>query len=171
MFYDYRAARDHIFGVVRSGDKIERIDPNGLTMVERMLLVVLVEFAPHIEPSIASLVKMTGMCERTVRGTLRSLEKKGAIKTTSRHGGRSHYELTVSTSDPGKSCPPPRQQVPPCGNVTQGQELPPAPAADAGLPRQQMPPKQTNKADKKADNISAPPTASRSPARCLSTPS
>lgn len=169
--FDYRAARDRIYGVVRNGKKIGHIEPNGLTMVERMLLLVLIEFAPNVEPSVESLVKMTGMCERTVRGTLRALEQKGVIVTTSRHGRKSRYDIRLPDCDPGKTCPQPGQDVPPCDTIPPGQDVPPTPAADAPVGGQQMPPKQTTKQTRKrTTSLSAKPTPRTSSGFALEPP-
>lgn len=103
MAYDYRAARDLVFGIRREGDKVIGYTRTPASIKERALLLALVEFAPNIEPSTASLATMLGTSEREVRRLLRSAEAKGLLRVELRTGHRSRYVLTC---DPGHSVPP-----------------------------------------------------------------
>lgn len=139
--YDYRRARDWVFGLQREGDRVVIAEVGTrATISERVLLIALIEFAPNIEPSTALLAHMVGTDERSIRRLLRSCESKGLLQVEHRPGARSRYTLTC---DPGLKVPPGAQ--PP---RTQG---PGTPDSESSPPRTQGPPKQTSKADKKAD--------------------
>jgi hypothetical protein len=152
--YDYRGARDRIFGIVRDSEgRVTGFVKSPATMSERVLLLALIEFAPNIEPSTSSLAAMCGTDERSVRRLLRSCEAKGLLSVEHRTGLRSRYTLAC---DPGFTVPPDAESP-----LTSG---PPAPGAESSPPRTLSPPKQTTKADKKADKEIAR-SAARSPAQ------
>lgn len=106
---------------------------------ERALLLALVEFAPNIEPSTASLAIMLGTSEREVRRLLRSSESKGVLSVELRTGRRSRYTL----ADPGHRVPP--------DNTSPRTPCPPTSDTLSSPPRTPCPPKQTSKAGKEAD--------------------
>jgi hypothetical protein len=141
--YDYRAARDWVFGLRREGDRVIGPFETTTTARERLLLLALIEFAPNIAPAVGTLAAMTKTDERTVRRLLRSCEMKGLLRIEARPGANSRYVLTLEASDPGHSAPP--DTMPPLA-LRQA-----TPGTAPGLPRAQRPPKQTSKADKKAD--------------------
>jgi hypothetical protein len=148
--YDYRQARDRIFGVTRENGKVIAFEAGATTPAERLLLLALVEFAPNIEPSTVLLARMMNVDERQVRRLLRSLEQKGRLLVEQRAGQRSRYHLT--DADPGHHVPPnPGHGVPP-DEPSPRTPCPPTPDTTSGGPRTPRPPKQTSKADKKADN-------------------
>jgi hypothetical protein len=142
MAYDYRAARDRIFGLVRDHEgKVTGRVASPATMTERVLLLALVEFAPNIEPSIEALRIMTGARdESTVRRLLQACEIKGYLVVNRRAGKRSQYTITYN----------PRLEATPGLKPSQA-ESPPTPGAQPGLPQASSPLKQTSKADNKAD--------------------
>lgn len=144
MAYDYRGARDWVYGIIREGERVTGYTNTGATITERAVLLALVEFAPNIEPSTAALATMLGTSERAIRRLLRACEDKGFLTVELRPGQRSRYHLTCN---PGLKVPPdPREPR---------TQSPPTPDPESGPPRTQGPPKQTSKADKKADKISA----------------
>ncbi|HEX3850348.1 MAG TPA: hypothetical protein VHW01_05240 [Polyangiaceae bacterium] len=149
MSYDYRAARDWVFGIRRDAetDKIAGYVPMPGSTMDRAVLLALVEFAPNIEPSTAALAKMLGTSERQVRRLLRRCEQLGLLTVRKRTGKRSEYVLTMT--DPGLLVLP-REASKPRTNS------PPTPDCPSSPPRTNRPPKQTSKADKKADKISEP---------------
>jgi hypothetical protein len=139
--YDYRGARDRIFGIVRGEDgKVTDYVATPATMSERVLLLALIEFAPNIEPSTESLALMVGTDERSVRRLLRSCEGKGLLLVEHRTGRRSRYTITCN---PGFIVPPDAESP-----LTSS---PPTPDAESSPPRTLSPPKQTTKAVKEAD--------------------
>jgi hypothetical protein len=151
--YDYRQARDRIFGVTRDNGKIVAFEPGDTTPAERLLLLALVEFAPNIEPSTLALAKMMNVDERQVRRLLRALEQKGRLVVERRGGRRSRYHLT--DADPGHHVPDPGHGVPP-DETSPRTPRPPTPDVVSSPPRTPRPPKQTSKADKKADKDPEP---------------
>jgi hypothetical protein len=141
--YDYRGARDRIFGIVRGeGGKVTGYVASPATMSERVLLLALIEFAPNIEPSTESLALMVGTDERSVRRLLRSCETKGLLQVEHRTGRRSRYTITCN---PGFIVPPDAESP-----LTSG---PPTPDSESSPPRTLSPPKQTTKAVKKAGKV------------------
>jgi hypothetical protein len=144
--YDYRGARDWIYGLVRGEDGRVIDVPTCATIRERALLLALVEFAPNIEPSTLRLAHMLGLGtfekpdEKAVRRLLQSCQAKGLLRVEHRTGRRSVYTLTLN---PGHSAPP-------LSNEPRAQ-CPPTPGDMPSPPRAPRPPKQTSKADKKAD--------------------
>jgi hypothetical protein len=153
--YDYRGARDRIFGIVRDEEgKVKELVQTALTMSERVLLLALVEFAPNIEPSTASLAAMCGTDERSIRRLLRSSVAKGFLTVEHRNGKRSRYTLT---RNPGFSVPPDAESP-----LTLS---PPTPDAEPSPPRTLSPPKQTTKADKEAGKKSVRANARRKPSK------
>lgn len=88
MTFDYRSARDHIFGIVRyeGSDKIKEVIRTSTSASERMLLLALVEFAPNIEPAIATIAKMMGMDARSVTRLVNSCREKGLLAVELRPG-------------------------------------------------------------------------------------
>lgn len=146
MEYDYRGARDWIFGIQREGGRVTAYLPTGANIRERALLLALVEFAPNIEPSLAALAQMLGLGtpevpdEKAVRRLLQSCEAKGFVRVEHRRGQRSRYTLAF---DPGQGAPP--------GQPAREGTTPPHPGHHA-LPTQgTVPPKADNKADNKAE--------------------
>ena len=147
MAFDYRAARDWVFGIKRASDsdKIKEIVDTRTTIAERTLLLALIEFAPNIEPSAATLAKMLGSNARSVRRLVRSCEAKMLLTVAVRPIAPNRFDTnrytlrwTSSSEDPTDSGPV----------VTLGPNPP------DGEPKGVLslgPPKQTNKADKKAD--------------------
>ena len=79
------------------------------------------------DPSIALLCEETGLSERAVRLSLRTIEAAGYMTTTPRRGTTPLYILTPPAPDA------PRQQMPP------GTTCPPPLPLDAPPPRHQMP--------------------------------
>lgn len=140
MTYDYRRARDWIFGLVREGEKVIAYADTNASIKERALLLALVEFAPSIEPSTSALASMLGTSEREVRRLLRSAQAKSLLGVQHRPGHRSRYVIT----DPGHNVPP--------ADMSPRTQCPPTPADMSSPPRTYCPPKQTTKADKEADN-------------------
>jgi hypothetical protein len=149
--YDYRQARDRIFGVTRENGKIAVYEPGPANIQERAMLLALVEFAPNIEPSTMLLASMLGTSERQVRRLLRSCEDKGLLRVELRTGHRSRYHLTAA-ADPGLSVLPDPGPIVPPAHPEPRTDSPPTPDQLSGAPRTNSPPKQTTKADKKADN-------------------
>ena len=140
MAYDYRATRDRIFGLVRNAEgKVTEIVKTPGKMSERALLLALVEFAPNIEPSTASIALMLGTDERSVRRLLRTCETKGLLLVERRSGLRSRYSITCN---PGLIVPPDTKSF--------RTNSPPTPDELVLAPRTIRPPKQTREADKKA---------------------
>jgi hypothetical protein len=150
--YDFRAARDWIFGVVREGDRIVTMVETGASITERALMLALVEFAPNIEPSTGRLASMLGTEERSIRRMLRSCEAKGFMLCERRDGKRSRYRLAFH---PGRSVPP--------DVASPRTESPNTPDALPGAPRTERPPKQLSKADKKAGKGERRSLGSRTP--------
>ena len=72
-------------------------------------------------PSVATLSRKTGLCERAVRTSLRQLEADGWISTLVNGGrrGANRYAINPAPDAPGIKCPPapdaphPRHQMPP----------------------------------------------------------
>jgi len=97
MSFDYRGSRDRVWGIVRRPDGGFRgvVRRPGLSRSERALLLALIEFAPNIEPSVATLADMLESDDRTVKRLLRSLQTKGYLRVTMRTGERSFYELAL----------------------------------------------------------------------------
>jgi hypothetical protein len=147
--YDYRAARDWVFGIRRDAetDKISGYVAMPGSTLDRAVLLALIEFAPNIEPSTAALAKMLGTSERQVRRLLRRCEQLGLLTVRKRTGKRSEYVLTMA--DPGLLVLPQEPSKPRTNS-------PPTPDCPSSPPRTNRPPKQTSKADKKADKISEP---------------
>ncbi len=114
--------------------------PHALKPLQRLVLIALIEHAPKIEPSIARLEIMTGLSRRTVQAQLQSLESAGVLRVEHRHGKRSAYSVDLD-------------QCIPCARAGAApvQELRPTRAGAAPPPVQELHPKQTSKADKKAD--------------------
>jgi hypothetical protein len=139
--YDYRRARDWVFGMIREDERVVAYKPGPANIQERALLLALVEFAPNIEPSTTALAMMLGTSERQVRRLLRTSEQKGLLRVEQRPGQRSRYVLT--TLDPGLIVRPDASS--PLTNS------PPTPDGQSSPPRTNRPPKQTSKADKEAD--------------------
>lgn len=97
MSFDYRGSRDRVWGIVRRPDGGFRgvVRRPGLSRSERALLLALIEFAPNIEPSVATLADMLESDDRTVKRLLRELQTKGCLRVTLRTGERSFYELAL----------------------------------------------------------------------------
>jgi hypothetical protein len=153
--YDYRQARDGIFGVKRDdAGKVVAFEAGAATIEERALLLALVEFAPNIEPSTTLLARMLNTSQRQVRRLLRRVEDKGLLGVEHRPGHRSRYVLL--TLDPGLSVlPDPGPIVLPL-KAPLRTDSPPTPDQGSGVPRTNSPPKQTIEADKKADKDPEP---------------
>lgn len=158
MAYDYRAARDRIFGIVREpgSDKVKSVIRTGASTNEIAFQLALVEFAPNIEPSTATLAEMLGTDARCIRRWSKSCQQKGLLKVTPRKSSSNlhatnHYELLC---DPGLKVRTDTESV---------LAVSPSPTdTESGEVRTVSPPKQTSKADKKADKESAR-SAPRSP--------
>jgi hypothetical protein len=152
--YDYRRARDWVFGLRREGDRVIGPFETTTTARERLLLLALIEFAPNIAPALGTLAAMTKTDVRTVRRLLRSCELKGLLRVELRPGANSRYVLTLDpglTVTPGTAPSHPGHSAPP--DCTPPLALcPPSPGTAPGLPRAQRPPKQTTEAVNKADN-------------------
>jgi hypothetical protein len=136
-----------VFGVTRKADRIVAYTRGPASIKERALLLALVEFAPNIEPSSAALATMLGTSEREIRRLLRSAEAKGLLHVEQRKGQRSRYVL--AQLDPGHIVLPNEADEP-------RTERPPTPDTLSSPPRTPCPPKQTRKADKKADKDREP---------------
>lgn len=82
----------------------------------KLVALRLVEHWPRIFPSLASLVKFTGLSERTVREALRELEERNVIQTQHRPGSSSTYSFVgvsiPALGTPAESAGPPRQNPP-----------------------------------------------------------
>jgi hypothetical protein len=146
--YDYRGTRDRIFGIVREpgSEKMKEVIETTASITQRVLLLALVEFAPNIEPSTATLARMLGTDPRSVRRLLRSCEQKGLLKVTLRKSASNlhatnHYEILC---DPGLKVPTGAESV---RTVSPN----PTDCASGGV-RVVSPPKRTSKADKEADS-------------------
>lgn len=145
MTFDYRAARDQIFGTQRDGDgKIVGYRPTPAKLHERALLLALVEFAPNIEPSLTTLAAMLGTDDRHVRRLLRACQAKGLLHVQRRDGCRSQYTLLT----PGVFAPPGKSVGRANRTQTPGKSAPPPPT--------DLPSKADKKADNEADKIHAP---------------
>lgn len=152
MTYDYRGARDRIFGIVRDAEgKVSHYIASPASMSERVLLLALIEFAPNIEPSTESLSLMVGTDERSVRRLLRSCEAKGLLQVEHRTGRRSRYTVTCN---PGFTVPPDAESP-----LTLS---PPTPGSESSPPRTLSPPKQTTKAVNEAGKKSTRSRAAQS---------
>ena len=98
--------------------------PQGST--KRFVLIALADNANddgECWPSVATIARKTGICERAVRNAIRNLEVEGWLVTdisAGRKGANKYHIITAPHA--------PRHQMPP----------PPAP--NAPLPRHQMPP-------------------------------
>jgi hypothetical protein len=158
--YDYRGARDRIFGIVREGDKVKAIIETTATITERTLLLALVEFAPNIEPSLSTLAKMLGTDPRCIRRLLRSCETKKLLRVTPRSEAgvhvSNHYELLC---EPGLTVPTDSKPV--------GVQSPNPAGAESGGVRVQGPTKQTKKADKKADKVARSASHTQEPLKLV----
>lgn len=120
--FDFRAARDAIWGIQRTatGGFLRAVRRPDLTRSERALLLALVEFAPNINPSLATLEVMLETDERAIKRLVRSLEIKGYLAVTRPPGRRSKYHLQIP-EPPTTTSPPdetPRQTVTPYHPVT-----------------------------------------------------
>lgn len=105
--------------------------PKGPT--KRFVLVALADNANddgECWPSIASISRKTGLCERVVRSTIRQLEAEGWMSTELSAGkkGCNKYRLTPAPHAPGITCPP-AYDAP-----TPGTTCPPTPAPHAPEP-------------------------------------
>lgn len=135
MAYDYRGARDQVMGIVRDGDgRPVGYVPSETPIRERMLLVALVEFAPDIRPSKATLAILLGVGEREVQRLIRSAEARGLIRIESRTGQANRYHLTLRTHDKSDSrdvsVTRDRTDSPPETEPTPPPETEPTPEAD-----------------------------------------
>jgi hypothetical protein len=137
--YDYRTARDLIFGIVRheGSDRIKEITPTRATASERALLLALVEFAPNIEPSIATLAKMTAMDARSIRRLIGACKSKGLLELRPGLGQLATNRYTLL--DPGHTAPP---------DIRSPDKFDTYPGQIRHLPRTVCPPKQTKKQTK-----------------------
>lgn len=152
--FNYRAARDRIFGLVRNseGSKVVEYQKAPGKMNQRALLLALVEFAPNIEPSTTALASMLNTDERVIRRLIRSCEASGLLVVERRDGQRSRY--TITCLDPGQIVPPDAES--PRTNQTS------TPDYLVSLPRTNSPPKQTIEADNKAGCAAGAAPASKS---------
>lgn len=113
--------------------------PKGSTL--RFVLIALADNANdegECWPSICTIARKTGLCERAVRQALRQLEADGWLVTKigGGRGGANRYTINPAPHAPGTTCPPapdappPRHHVPP----------PPAPRApEPSMNRQEEP--------------------------------
>lgn len=157
MSYDYRGTRDRIYGIVRvkGADGREHVtvpNKNKASSTECALLAALVEFAPNIEPSVATLANMLGMDPRSIPRVLKSCQKKGLLKVEARPGLGKKATNRYTLLHPGQVVP--RQIVTP-------DDLPPLTISTAtpdnccAGPPTDCHPKQITKADKEAEKESA----------------
>ena len=140
MAYDFRGARDRIFGIVRDGEKVRGFVKTSATITERAVLLALVEYGPNISPSVTALAAMLGTDERSVRRLLASCARKGLLLVDRRPGFRSTYTLLMN---PGLKVRTDSES-----GLTQRQD---GPDSEPGGPRALSPVKQTREADKKAE--------------------
>lgn len=112
-----------------------------ISITERALLLALVEFAPCIQPSVATLGQMLGSDARVVRRLLRSCEAKGLLRVVPRSSGKghlaNHYELLC---DPQLAAPESEVRT----------QSPEGTDVESGGVRTQGPPKQTIQAANEA---------------------
>lgn len=105
--------------------------PKGSTM--RFVLIALADNANddgECWPSVATVARKTGLCERAVRQALRQLEVGGWLKTKigGGRGGANRYVINPAQNAPGTTCPPAPNSPPPRHDV------PPPPAPHAPEP-------------------------------------
>lgn len=92
--FDYRAARDRIFGIVRDEyGKVTGYLAGLAKPTERALLLALIEFAPNMEPSIAALAQMLGLTERQAQRLVKACQAKGLLQVLPRSGRRNRYQI------------------------------------------------------------------------------
>ena len=134
-----------------------------LTCPQKMVLIVLKRFAiqpNRIFPSHDTIAHLASLSPRCVREALKCLEKKGllTIQSRARAGMSNLYFLEGPIVEVGKSCLPPRQEVPtpPLGVgrscLPPRQEVP-TPRQEVPTPRQEVPTKNTNKSIKEKNYI------------------
>lgn len=141
--YDYRGARDRIFGFVRDSEgKVKSVLETTATITERALLLALVEWAPNIFPSQSTLAKMLGTDARSVRRLVRACEAKGLLTTKPGSKETNFNSVYVLLCDPGLKVPPDAESP--------RTSSPATPDAESDPPRTQGPTKQTSKAGKEA---------------------
>lgn len=121
--------------MIREGDRVVAFAPSKAGIMERALLLALVEFAPNIEPSVPKLAVMLGTNDRQVRRLIQRCESLGLLHVVHRVGQRSRYELTLP--DPGLSVTP--------DGASPLTERPGTPDTQSGEPLTERPPKQTTK--------------------------
>jgi len=144
--FDYIGLRKWVLGL----DKKNRLFDNGLDAIERMILLVFVEHAPIISPSLSRLVHMTGFRRTAIITRIKLLEKRGVIHVVHSNGRRSQYELNQSATRTGTPHGPVRHT----DHTSPPHEPPPVRQAD---------PKQTREAGSKAERAYlAQKTASKS---------
>jgi hypothetical protein len=81
-------------------------------------------------PSIATISRKTGLCERATRKAIRDLEADGwlAVQLCAGRRGANKYMIRAAPDAPGTKCPPARNAPHP------GTRCPPTPAPDAPEP-------------------------------------
>jgi hypothetical protein len=128
LAYDYRGARHLVFTSTL---------PGGL----KLLLLALIEWMPHCEPSVTTLALQCGVERKTVLRALQRLEQGNILRVGRATGRRSRYELLPP--EQWKALPTP---VPPDGTGTALAPVPPSRTGTSESPVPAKPGTGTNEA-------------------------
>lgn len=117
-------------GPVKPYEVIAATDESGLTPTERLVLIRVAMWANGTEAkcwvSVATMVKATGLSERTVQDTLKALVDLGVLSAEPKPGRTTEYTVHPDRIPPPQRLHPRKRRTP--------QELHPTPATSAGAP-------------------------------------